>query len=440
MKMIRKRLASTVLALALLLGTAAAYADNDRNEHLGQAKHYDARLPIEWNQRVNDISYAEDQWFTFKGVRAHAMMHLAMHDTLNTIEPLYRRYAYFVDHPDPRKIDPIAAAATAAFEVLADQYPNERANLEQLRDEWLARAHGRQSRERGIALGQAAAAAILAQREGDNWDAAVSYTFQPPAPGVYQTYPPFGTPPGPGFVFGAGFELATPFTMTSQNQFRSGPPPDISSVAYAAAVNEVKDLGALNSLSRTADQTHAAVWWKEFTEGSMNRLARQLARAEDLNLWKATRMFAQLNMNMFDGYVNTIEAKFHYNFWRPVTAIHEAATDGNPDTSADVNWANLDQFTPPHPSYSSAHATVCATSLTVFGHTFGDDYSFTMETASAPPGGPRTRSFTSFSSAALEAGLSRVYLGYHFPFDSEAGFAAGTAVSNHAAANYLQPR
>jgi membrane-associated phospholipid phosphatase len=228
--------------------------------------------------------------------------------------------------------------------------------------------------------------------------------------------------------------------MTSQSQFRPDPPPTVASAEYAAALSEVKDLGALNSTSRTADQTHAALWWREFTEGSMNRLARQLARVEDLDLWKATRMFAQLNMNMFDGYVSTMDAKFQYNFWRPVTAIHEADTDGNPATSADPNWENLEQFTPPHPSYSSAHATVCATSLTVLGDTFGDAYSFTMETTSVPPGGPPTRSFTSFSSAAVEAGLSRVYLGYHFPFDSETGVAAGTSISSHSSANYLQPR
>jgi hypothetical protein len=235
MKMIDKRLSGTMLGLGLLFGGAAAYADNDRNERSGQAKHYDARLAIEWNQRVNEISYAEDQWFTLKGVRAHTMMHIAMHDALNTIEPLYHQYAYIEDPHDQRRIDPIAAAATAAFEVLVSQYPNERANLEHLRDQWLARANGRQPKERGIALGQAAAAAILAQREGDN-------------------------------------------------------------------------------------------------------------------------------------------------------------------------------------------------------------YSFTMATTTAPPDGPVTRSFASFSSAAVEAGLSRVYLGYHFRFDSEAGVAAGTAISNHAAANYLQPR
>src|SRR5262245_55099298 len=105
MKMIGKRLTRTVLALGLLSGAAAANADNGRKEHLGQAKHYDARLAIEWNQRVNDISYAEDQWFTFKGVRAHALMHIAMHDALNTIEPLYHPYAYIEDWHDQRQID-----------------------------------------------------------------------------------------------------------------------------------------------------------------------------------------------------------------------------------------------------------------------------------------------------------------------------------------------
>src|SRR5262245_7209567 len=233
----RNLMFSAVVAVCAVFGIETS-GGNERN---GQTRHYDAQLAIDWNERVNNISFAEGGWFTFKGVRAHAMMHIAMHDALNSIEPRYHQYAYSADRNNHAKIDPIAAAVTAAFEVVVNQYPNERASLESLRDQWLARVNGAQPKERGIALGRAAAAAILSQRADDNWDAAGRYSFQPPLPGVYQTYPPFGTPPGPGFVFGAGFALAKPFVMTSQNQFRPGPPSSVASVEYANAFNEVKD-------------------------------------------------------------------------------------------------------------------------------------------------------------------------------------------------------
>jgi hypothetical protein len=169
----------------------------------------------------------------------------------------------------------------------------------------------------------------------------------------------------------------------------------------------------------------------------MNRLGRQLTQDEGINLWKASRMFAQLNMNMFDGYVNTFEAKFHYNYWRPNTAIHNGDNDNNPGTSGDPTWINLDQFMPPFPTYSSAHGTVCASSLRVFGRTFGDRYTFTMSTVTAPPEMP-TRTFHRFSIAAAECGASRVFLGYHFAFDSVAGVVAGTQITEHAWNNFLE--
>ena len=257
---------------------------------------------------------------------------------------------------------------------------------------------------------------------------------------MYQTYPPFGTPPSPGFVFGEGFSHARPFVMTSQSQFRPGPPPSIGSWSYANAYNEVKSKGRIDSTTRTADQTHLALWWTEFTDGSMNRLGRQLVDDRNLDAWRAARMFAQLNMNMFDGYVSTFEAKFYYNFWRPWTAMREGNNDGNPYTSADPNWENLIEFTPPFPTYSSAHSTVCATSARVFAHTFGNSTSFTMTTnVFAPGSGQEFRSFNSFSQAALECSLSRVYLGFHFRFDSDAGKNAGLNLTNWAKYRYLEP-
>jgi hypothetical protein len=392
--------------------------------------NYSADVTLSFNEMIVDIGNAEDGFFTLKTARTLAMMHIAAHDALNGIEGKYDQYAY---HGSINNAHPIAAAAQATYDVAVYAYPGSQAALQAELNLWLATVPNGNSKNKGIQIGHAAANAIIAERVGDNWDAPGSYTFQPPAPGVYQTYPPFD-----GFVFGAGWGLATPFTMNSQSQFRPPPPPSVNSGLYTAAYNHVKSVGSLNSTTRTADQTHLAFWWREFTEGSMNRLGRQLADAENLNLWKATRMFAQLNMNMFDGYVSTFESKFFYNHWRPITAIHEGDNDGNPNTVGDPTWENVAQFTPPFPTYGSAHSTVCATSMRVFGKTFGDRYDFTMETNTALPGDPTTRDFKRFSLAAVECGASRVFLGYHFAYDSAAGLLSGTLITEHASNHYLE--
>ncbi len=245
-----------------------------------------------WNRIVNEIAFAEDQFFTFKGVRAHAMMHVAIHDSLNAVIPVYRQFAYrggdFFAHP-------IAAAAQAAHDVVLSQYPGEQARLDAELANWLSPIPNGVYKTRGITLGQQSAAAILALRVGDGWDFQGTYTFSNEL-GDYQT-----TPPWNGFVFQPGFRFAKPFGLRRPDQFRPPPPPELDSQRYAAAFNEVKDFGRVDSTVRTLDQTLYAVWWMEFTEGSMNRLARQLVTERDTNLWKAARMFALLNMSMFDG-------------------------------------------------------------------------------------------------------------------------------------------
>ena len=178
---------------------------------------------------------------------------------------------------------------------------------------------------------------------------------------------------------------------------------------YAEAYNEVKSFGRVDSPVRTPDQTGYAVWWTEFTEGSLNRLARQLVAQRTIHLWRATRLFALLNMSMFDGYLANWDSKYEYNHWRPWTAIREADRDGNPATEPDSGWEPL-RPTPPFPEYVSAHAAVCGASFETLAGTFGDHVSFTMKTTTAPPEMP-ARSFRSFSAAAAECADSRVRLG-----------------------------
>jgi hypothetical protein len=396
---------------------------------LHPAPFVDPGLVVAWNRTVNEIAFAEDQFFTFKGVRAHAMVHIAMHDALNAAIPLYRQFAY---RGGDLFAHPIAAAAQAAHDVVLSQYPGEQARLDAELANWLSRIPNGPYKMRGIMLGQQSAAAILALRAGDGWDFQGSYIFSSEL-GAYQT-----TPPWNGFVFQPGFRFAKPFGLRAPNQFRPPPPPRLGSPQYAAAYNEVKNFGRADSQVRTPDQTLYAIWWMEFTEGSMNRLARQLVTQRETHLWRAARMFALLNMSMFDGYVANFDSKYEHNHWRPYTAIREAANDGNPATAPDQTWEPL-RTTPPHPEYVSAHSTVCGSSFEVLKQTFGDHVSFTMETTTAPPEMP-TRSFRSFSAAAAECADSRVRLGFHFRYSTNGGLALGRAVAGWMEENHLEFR
>lgn len=401
-------------------------------------------LVAAWNRQVLEVAEAEDRFLTLKGLRTAAMMHLAVHDALNAIEP---RYATWLAATPAPGADPTAAAATAAFEVASDQYPGERGRFASELERWLSRVVDGPAKSAGRELGRATAAAVLAARQDDRWDGEGEYAWQPASPGVYAELGEHsGTPPG--FVFGAGWARAVPFTLGDPADFRAPPPPPIDSEAYAAALAEVRELGALDSATRTADQTHLAMWWKEFVESSHNRLARRLVREEGLDLWRAARLFALLETSVYDAYVAVFDDKFHYNHWRPYTAIRRASQDGNPATEEDPEWDNLHRHTYAFPSYPSAHGTACAAAATVLAETFGADRPVTMTTERVDRGGPLSekvpiepadRTFASFAAAAEECALSRLYLGIHFRYDSEAGTELGRRIGRHVVDGFLRP-
>jgi membrane-associated phospholipid phosphatase len=400
-----------------------------------------ASFVVEWNAQLLATAEAEDGFMTLKGVRTAAMMHLAMHDALNAIRREYAPYALQMDAPDA---DPIAAAAQAAHEIVLSQYPKQAAQWQDLLNR--SQADGA-TRQRSVELGKAAAKAVLASRKDDKWDSQAEYRFHPMGPGVYAEFREHsGTPEG--FVFGAGWATVKPFALLRPDQFRVGPPPAIDSRQYAAAFDEVKDVGAFASRTRTADQTHLAMWWKEFVEASHNRLARDLVVRDRLEPRRAARLFALLNMSIFDGYVSSFDSKFFYNHWRPYTAIHWADKDGNPATELDAQWDNLHKHTYAFPSYPSAHGTVCGAAMTVMADTFGEKRKIWMQTREVDKAGPMsgkiamnppTRSFASFPAAALECAMSRVYLGIHFRYDSVAGNELGRNVGGYVLEKYLTP-
>jgi hypothetical protein len=424
----RAVLAFAGTSLVLACGSAGLFADERALERVSRAWP-DAAVVAAWSERAYAAAFAEDQFLTFKGHRTFAMMHLAMHGALNAIVPVYEGYARVERDPHAH---PVAAVAQAARDVLVSQYPAAEAALDAELGVWLAGVPDGPAQARGRALGGRAARAVLARRQGDGWDVTGTYTFQT-GPGAYQT-----TPPWNGFVAQPGFRYATPFALDSPEQLRPPPPPPLRSARYAESYEEVKEYGRADSASRTADQTAYAVWWMEFAEGSVNRLARRLVAERRTPLWPAARLFARLNVALFDTYVAVWDAKYEYNHWRPYSAIREAEADGHPATAPDEAWEPL-RPAPPFPEYVSAHAAACASGFGMLAETFGDAVTFRMETTTAPAG-MSTRSFARFSEAAAECADSRVRLGFHFRYSADRGLALGRSLARLVARRHLTRR
>lgn len=401
-------------------------------------------LIVAFNDKLLQIADEEDGFLTLKGVRAATMMHLAIHDALNAIDRHYAAYLY--ENADAEG-NSIAAAAEAAYSVASDQYPEQSPLFQAEREKWLAGIEDEQGVREGLDVGAASAAAVLAVRADDRWNSEVEYTWHPMAPGVYAEFTEHsGTPEG--FIFGAGWATAKPFVLPAPDHFRASPPPEIANTAYAKAFEEVKIVGADNSTVRTEDQTHQALWWKDFAERSHNRLARQILVERDLDMHAAARLMALLNVGIFDAYVSVFENKFHYNHWRPYTAIRWMADDGNAQTEPQADWTNTHGHTYAFPSYPSAHGTACAAAMSAFAEVLGNEVAFTMTTREVDVAGPFSgkmpmdppdRHFAAFSDAAMECALSRVYLGIHFRYDSIAGNELGTDIGMHIKENALQP-
>jgi hypothetical protein len=386
---------------------------------------------LAWNIAARDAATAHDNYANpSAAARLYALVHLAQHDAVNAVSPIYESYAF--GRRDPAA-DPEAAAASAAHAVLAALYPAQRARLDSTLGASLATVPDSEAEARGVALGEQAAAAILAHRANDGSDTPVIGDYTPGAgPGRYQFTPPFA------LAFQPGWRFVRPFALTSPDQFRPTPPPALGSKAYAEAFAEVKSVGQVGSATRTPDQTAYAKFWYEFSELGWNRIARTVASDRELGLQGTARLFALLNAAMSDAYVAGWDAKYHYDFWRPITAIRAAATDGNSATASDVAWEPL-MVTPPVQDYPSTHSALGDAAAEVLASVFGDRTAFTFTSPTAVPAGG-ARSFVRFSGAADENADSRVRAGIHFRFATDAGQQLGRRVGRWTVSHQLRPR
>jgi hypothetical protein len=420
----------TVFAIALVLpsrdGDAAAPSSTAEVVALPSAD-----VVVDWSRIVFEAVMADDGYVSFMGPRNQAMVHIAMHDALNAIDPRFEQYAYFGRSSGA---DPVAAVAEAAHDVLVAVYPAQQAHLDAELGTWLATVPDGSAKTEALALGADAAAAIVSLRDDDGTDVDLfSPRYRPGnQPGDYQFVPPYD------FVFARGLRHATPFGLKSPSQFRVPAPPALTSRVYARDYNEVKSVGAIDSTTRTEDQSNYANFWYESAEIGWARAARITTTSEGLGLWRAARMFALVSMAFYDGYVAGWDSKFYWDRWRPYTAIRAADTDGNPRTVEDDGWLSYLE-TPPVQDYPSTHSTLGAAAAEVLKRCFGTDrVPFSMESLTALPGNP-VRSFNSFTQAADENADSRVRAGIHFRFATREGKALGREVGSYIVEHYLRP-
>jgi hypothetical protein len=366
--------------------------------------------------------------------RLLAMTHAAVHDALNAISRRYRPYA--LDIQVTAEASPEAAVATAAHAVLVAQLPSQAPALNDAYTASLALIPDGLAKSAGVAVGEAAAAVILALRIADG-AAEAQFTYTPGTnPGDYQFTPPNDNPP---FVLLPGWGEVSPFVLDDSSQFRPGPPYALTSKKYTADFNEVKSLGAKIGSSRTAEQTEIAQFWRESSPVGWNRIARIVSTQQGLALAENARLFALLNLALADGYIGSWETKYYYHFWRPITAIRLADTDGNPDTSADPTWEPLFP-TPALPDHDSAHSVEGGAAAEVLKQFFGSDtVSFSTTSTTSDPPNVVVRTFGSFSQAAEENGFSRIYIGFHFRKAVTDGIKHGRKIGNLTVTHFLRP-
>ena len=425
----------TVAAIALVLVAPGGLSASARAQSPGNAV-------TEWN------AIAATAIMTTAGQAPHVaplslgMVQGAVYDAVNAIDGRHRPYlaAPAADPSDSKK----AAAATAAFHVLVGLFPAQQPSLHPLYEASLASVTDGPAKTGGIAAGEAAAAAMLAARANDGRGGPFTFVFGT-TPGVWRPTPPnFGLDPAPWVA------NVRPFLVPSVEMLRTDGPNALTSAAYAEDFNEVKELGSLASTSRSADQTQAAIFWQDSGPAIWNRVVRALTASEGLDIADSARLFAMTNLAAADGSIGCWSDKYYWNFWRPITAIREAATDGNPATTADPAWLPLFNpsvpvsgpplVTPGFPDHPAGHTCISGATLHALKAFFATDkIAFTAVSNKCSPAPCPPRGFERFSQALKEIVDARVWSGIHFRTADMQGAVLGKKVAHHLRKHYFQP-
>lgn len=375
------------------------------------------------------------------------MVQGAVYDAVNAIGPKRHR-PYLLDTRTGARASIDAAVATAAYDVLSQlvstaperaPFPGRAGLLSTLSSAYatsLGSIDDNAFKKQGIAVGHAAAAAMLDARESDGRFGPSAWVPNP-APGHWQ--PLLSATGVPVLDPTAWVGNVRPFLIQSSSQFRSAPPPALDSQRWATELNEVKRLGRATGSTRTDDQTYIARWWQSAPVISWNEVARQLIARTDLDAADSARLLALQNLSGADAAINCWNDKYHFDFWRPWNAIPRASEDGNDATEPDATWTAL--ITAPYPEWTSGHNCLDAAHTTVLRMFFGDDPiggTFQITSTFVNPGGPAVRTFDTFTQPLTELIEARIWAGLHYRSADVAGQLLGRNVANYGAANYFQ--
>jgi hypothetical protein len=372
-----------VISTAALLAPAIACAD----------------VITQWNEKAIAIAAAGGQ-NPLVVSRTVAIVHTAMFDAVNSIENRYAPYAVSVSARPGSSAE--AAAATAAYAALAALLPSQEPELDAEYSSSLARVADGPGKDAGIAVGKQVAADILARRAGDR--ANISKPYRPfTSPGIYV---PTALPLAPHWG------EVTPWVMERGSQFRPGPPPPLTSEQWARDYNEIKMFGAKSNSARSPEQTDTGRFWIIVGPASWFPIVRQIADGSSRSLLDSARLHALIAVATADAYVAVFDAKYAYNFWRPITAIRNGDIDGNEATSLDAAWEPLID-TPPHPEYPCAHCITSAAVATILDAEFGAE-AISKVTMTSPTAPRVVRKWNSTKEYVDEVSAARIYGGVHY--------------------------
>jgi hypothetical protein len=355
--------------------------------------------------------------------RSIAMVSVAIYDAVNASLGSPNNSYLNVSTPGG---DTRVAASVAAHDVLVNLFPTKAPEFATALKDQLAQVPEGAAKANGVVTGGTIAAAMLALRANDGITGTVNYTPQAPGtPGHWQPSPPLNA----AFAF---TQLGTVDTWLTESgdQFRPGPPPALDSAEFAASFNEVKEIGSATSATRTADQTASAQYWASQTPNPMLRLALALTEDRDLSTLENARIFALMSTVMADAVIAAWDAKLHYDYWRPTTAIHDAELDGNPLTEMDDAWAPL-IGNPPYPGYTSGLMSVAGSSALTLQALLGNDFGFCLSSNNGSP----DRCWDNFDDLLTELTETRVWAGIHFDFDMLAGLEINRGILQYALAS-----
>jgi membrane-associated phospholipid phosphatase len=387
---------------------------------------------IEWNRTLLVIVRTPGaQPPTLHSTRSFAILHAAIYDAINNIDGTFSPYLVSLSDVS-RHASQTAAADQAAHDVLVALYPSFQATLDAELQQDLAQIPDGPNKDDGIIVGQAVAAETLSLRSSDGSGISAPAFIPGNQPGGYQL-----TPPNFAAADFTQWPRVTPFALARADEFRPGPPPELTSDEYTRVFDEVKSLGFIQSTTRTPEQALIGKFWNGNIQDFWNEIAQTAALRHHTDLARSARVFALLNISLADTTIAFFDAKYTYQFWRPVTAVQMAGSDGNPSTAPNPAWLPLSIKTAPDPAYPGAHSAISAAGAEVLEFYFG--WRFTFDVTSESLMGV-TRHFTSFSAAAEEAGLSRIYAGQHFRSDHVAGKILGHRVAQSVDETILLPR